>query len=208
MTKWRTPSNLSCAHAHSVALKVTRYSQVAMFTAWRQQYIPTRHSDTHTHTHVDTHDLPGLGHSAAVTATAPRASSHPQLLSRLTAIKVVCEFPKTRHLFRLSLNSTSPSLLFFSLIFLMSIRKIRKDSLLQSSTVHDLLTYSLPCSTSTWIQLCSLASAAGPTSPVLLHPFLPEHLCRRTRALPFPASNSPFDPSAAAHGACTLILLK
>lgn len=163
---------------------------------------------THTHTHVDTHDLPGLGHSAAVTATALRASSHPQLLSRLTAIKVVCEFPKTRHLFRLSLNSTSPSLLFFSLIFLMLIRKIRKDSLLQSSTVHDLLTYSLPCSTSTWIQLCSLALAAGPTSPVLLHPFLPEHLCRRTRALPFPASNSPFDPSAAAHGACTLILLK
>lgn len=47
---------------------------------------------------VDTHTLPGLCHSAAVAAAALRAPAQPQLLLRLTPIKVVCEFPKTRHL--------------------------------------------------------------------------------------------------------------
>lgn len=47
---------------------------------------------------VDTHTLPGLCHSAAVAAAAWRAPAQPQLLLRLTPIKVVCEFSKTRHL--------------------------------------------------------------------------------------------------------------
>lgn len=47
---------------------------------------------------VDTHTLPGLCHSAAVAAAARRAPAQPQLLLRLTPIKVVCEFSKTRHL--------------------------------------------------------------------------------------------------------------
>lgn len=47
---------------------------------------------------VDAHTLPGLCHSAAVAATALRAPAQPQLLLRLTPIKVVCEFSKTRHL--------------------------------------------------------------------------------------------------------------
>lgn len=47
---------------------------------------------------VDAHTLPGLCHSAAVAAAALRAPAQPQLLLRLTPIKVVCEFPKTRHL--------------------------------------------------------------------------------------------------------------
>lgn len=57
-------------------------------------------------TYTQTHRLPGLCHSAAVTATALRAPSHSQLLLGLTPIKVVCEFPKTRHLSSL-LTSTS-----------------------------------------------------------------------------------------------------
>lgn len=47
---------------------------------------------------VDTHTLPGLCHSAAVAAAALRAPAQPQLLLRLTPIKVVCEFSETRHL--------------------------------------------------------------------------------------------------------------
>lgn len=47
---------------------------------------------------VDAHTLPGLCHSAAVAAAALRAPAQPQLLLRLTPIKVVCEFSKTRHL--------------------------------------------------------------------------------------------------------------
>lgn len=47
---------------------------------------------------VDAHTLPGLCHSAAVAAAALRAPAQPQLLLRLTPIKVVCEFSETRHL--------------------------------------------------------------------------------------------------------------
>lgn len=47
---------------------------------------------------VDAHTLPGLRHSAAVAAAAPRAPAQPQLLLRLTPIEVVCEFSETRHL--------------------------------------------------------------------------------------------------------------
>lgn len=50
------------------------------------------------HQHRHTHRLPGLCHSTAVTATAPWAPGQPNLLLSLPAIKVVCEFSKTRHL--------------------------------------------------------------------------------------------------------------
>lgn len=47
---------------------------------------------------TDTDMLPGLGHGAAVAAAALRPPGQPQLLLRLAAMKVVCEFPETRHL--------------------------------------------------------------------------------------------------------------
>lgn len=77
------------------------------------------HAHVHTHTHRHKHWLPGLCHSAAVAAAAPRAPAHPQLFPRLTAIKVVCEFPKTRHLYLLPLTSAASVPSFFPPHFLL-----------------------------------------------------------------------------------------
>lgn len=60
--------------------------------------VPCNHVSGNTCAQTQTHTLPGLCHSAAVTATALRAPAHSQLLLRLTAIKVISEFSKTRHL--------------------------------------------------------------------------------------------------------------
>lgn len=96
-------------------------------------------------THRHTHRLPGLCHGAAVAATAPRTPAHPQLLSRLTPIKVVCEFPKTRHL--ASIRLPPPSCLCLSL-FLWAVKRRAHSCPLYTT----FLTYCLSSSASTWVR--------------------------------------------------------
>lgn len=131
-------------------------------------------TDTDTQRH--THRLPGLCHSAAVTATALRAPAHPQLLLRLTAIKVVCEFPKTRHLSPLR-SPPPPSVLLPSFPLIRKTQIYKKCFWLcsQSSLVPNLLTCSLPSSASSWISVSRLSVSRRSESPCAPSSYCAQH---------------------------------
>lgn len=131
--------------------------------------VPCNHVACNTCAQTQTHTLPGLCHSAAVTATALRAPAHSQLLLRLTAIKVISEFSKTRHLSCLS----SPPVLERSLPFEPLIKK-------KTFLVLFLLLGAQSSGFSSAFYLDSV-SATGPSLPVLPHPSsAPLLMCRRT----------------------------
>lgn len=149
--KWRMVS--WWFHCHSSFLS-QRAHLAACYTC-----VHTRHTDT------NTHRLPGLCHGAAVAATSPRAPAHTQLLLRLPSVKVVCEFPETRHL---SCLVSPPPL---CLCFLFSSpdpysNNKKKKICFCSAILLGTRPPDLPPS-STWLQQHVSASATGPSLPEL-----------------------------------------
>lgn len=148
-----------------------------MRSPFREEYLYT-HTHTHAHSSRHKHWLPGLCHSAAVAAAAPRAPAHPQLFPRLTAIKVVCEFPKTRHLYLLPLTSAASvsSFFYFPLCFLLPFfysNASQKKKDLQRSSAKLLGTWPSDFSgASSWIWRHGFESAAGPRLPLCFLPVL------------------------------------
>lgn len=86
--------------------------------------VPCTHVLCDTCGRAHTHTLPGLCHSAAVAAAAPRAPAEPQLLLRLTTVKVVCEFSKTRHLSCVCSPAVLERFLHFNLFFFFFLKTI------------------------------------------------------------------------------------
>lgn len=150
------------------------------------------------------HGLPGLCHCAAVTATSPRASAHPQLLSRFTPIKVVCEFPKTRHL-PAFLSPPPPCILSWFFFSLQCVKKMNALLVL----LGDLLTFDLPAFATTWTQQRGSVSAVGWKLPLQTYSFFFLFACNVQK---YPLSVflplSSFRWFATAHGAQTPTLLK
>lgn len=131
-----------------------------------------------TDTDAQTRRLPGLCHSAAVTAAALRAPAQPQLLLRFTAIKVVCEFSKTRHLSFLG-SPPPPSLFYPSLPFIPQKKQNKKTS----GSVFTKLLGTRPPDLASAFYVNS--SAAGPSLLAPPHPSCAQPLmCRRTSRTP------------------------